>query len=47
MTEIKLSSGPERRRRWSAKERSTILAAAFAPGAVGGGGTHRTLTFLA
>lgn len=27
-------TGPERRRRWSPAERATILAAAFAPGAV-------------
>jgi transposase len=34
MTQITLLTGPERRRRWSAEERSMILAAAFAPGAV-------------
>ena len=34
MAQITLSTGPERRRRWSDEERERILAAAFAPGAV-------------
>ena len=34
MTQVTLLTGPERRRRWSPAERATILAAAFAPGAV-------------
>ncbi len=34
MTQVTLLTGPERRRRWSSEERSTILAAAFTPGAV-------------
>ncbi len=34
MTQMTVLTGPERRRRWSAAERSAILSAAFAPGAV-------------
>jgi transposase len=34
MSEVTLLTGPERRRRWSPAERATILATAFAPGAV-------------
>lgn len=34
MTQVTLLTGPERRRRWSPAQRATILAAAFAPGAV-------------
>jgi transposase len=34
MAQIQIMSGVERRRRWSDEEKRTIVAAAFAPGAV-------------
>jgi transposase len=34
MQQMTILTGPERRRRWSAEERSRILQAAFSPGAV-------------
>jgi transposase len=34
MSQMTLLTGPERRRRWPPDERSRILAAAFAPGAI-------------
>ena len=33
MSRIEVLSGPERRRRWSAEEKRSIVAEAFAPGA--------------
>jgi transposase len=33
MSRIEVLSGPERRRRWSAEQKQTIVAEAFAPGA--------------
>jgi len=33
MTQIEVLSSPERRRRWSAEQRRSIVAEAFAPGA--------------
>jgi transposase len=33
MSSIELLSGPERRRRWSAEQKRSIVAEAFAPGA--------------
>jgi transposase len=33
MSRVELLSGPERRRRWSAEEKRSIVAEAFAPGA--------------
>jgi transposase len=34
MAGYQLLSGPERRRRWSAEQKRTVVAAAFAPGAI-------------
>jgi transposase len=33
MSRVEVISGPERRRRWSAEQKRTIVAEAFAPGA--------------
>src|SRR5436190_18708796 len=33
MSQVEVLSGPERRRRWSAKQKRSIVAEAFAPGA--------------
>jgi transposase len=33
MSRVEVLSGPERRRRWSAEQKRSIVAAAFAPGA--------------
>jgi len=33
MSRVEVLSGPERRRRWSAEEKRSIVAEAFAPGA--------------
>ena len=33
MSRIEVLSGPERRRRWSAEQKQSIVAEAFAPGA--------------
>jgi len=33
MSRVELLSGPERRRRWSAEQKRSIVAEAFAPGA--------------
>lgn len=34
MAEVHVLTGPERRRRWSDEQKRTVVAAAFAPGAV-------------
>lgn len=34
MSQVDIITGPERRRRWSDEQKRTIVAAAFAPGAV-------------
>ncbi len=34
MAQLQVITGPERRRRWSAEEKRSVVAAAFAPGAV-------------
>jgi transposase len=33
MSRVEVLSGPERRRRWSAEQKRSIVAEAFAPGA--------------
>src|SRR5277367_5313051 len=38
MASVEVLIGPERRRRWSVEQKRAIVAAAFAPGAVAGGG---------
>ena len=35
MARYQLISGPERRRRWSEEQKRALVAAAFAPGAIG------------